>query len=91
MSATTNPKTNVTIEAGEDELKFKVGLTEFTQFQNEFMPNNKVAPSVNFLNKCVDEEHRDAVNTLCDQGMAIELAQLVSSEFQPAIELKVKK
>ena len=89
MSATN--KKRVTVKAGSNELKFEVGIAEFTAFQNEFMPNNKVAPSENFLMKCVHPEQRDALAELCDQGFAIDLAQIVAGEFRPEISISVKK
>ncbi|QQD22282.1 hypothetical protein GJQ54_11115 [Oceanospirillaceae bacterium ASx5O] len=84
-------KKKVTLEVGAQEFNFAVGIAEFTAFQNEFLPNNKVAPSENFLMKCVHPEQRDALIKLCDQGLAAELAQHVAGEFRPDLAIRVKK
>lgn len=89
MSATAKKKVALTV--GENEFNFEVGIGEFTQFQNEFLPNNKVAPSENFLTRCVKPDQRDALADILDQGYAVELAQLVAGEFKPEIKIEVKK
>jgi hypothetical protein len=81
----------VVVTVGSDELTFNVGLTAFNEYQNEFLPQNKVAPSENFLTKCVESENKEKLLEICDQGFTIELANMVASEFKPALELKVKK
>lgn len=83
--------TPVTIGNGEGELRFDVTLKAFNDYQDEFMPNAKVAPSENFLAKCVHPEDKEQLLDYCDKGYTIELAQLVATEFKPEIEFKVKK
>ncbi len=84
-------KKKVTLEVGATEFNFAVGIAEFTAYQNEFLPNNKVAPSENFLVKCVHPDQRDALVALCDQGLAVEIAQHVAGEFRPDLAIRVKK
>lgn len=81
----------ITLEIGADELRFNVDLTAFNGFQNEFLPNNKVAPSHNFLMKTVHPDDRETLTALLDQGMAIHLAQAVAGGFTPEVEIRVKK
>lgn len=88
--AESNKKT-VDLLVGETELNFKVGLAEFTSYQNEFMPNNKVAPSENFLMRCVQNDQKEALADFCDQGLAVELASAVAEQFKPAVTITVKK
>lgn len=83
--------TPVTLEINKKEIRFGVTLAAFNNYQDEFMPNAKVAPSENFLVKCVHPDDKEEVISLCDQGYTIELAQMVASEFKPALEIKVKK
>ena len=83
--------TPVILEIGKKDLRFGVTITAFNDYQDEFMPNLKVAPSENFLFKCVHPEEKEEVLNLCNQGYTIELAQMVASEFKPALEIKVKK
>jgi hypothetical protein len=89
MAATSKKK--VVLNVGEGELRFEVGINEFNALQNEMMPNNKVAPSENFLVKCSHPEDKDKLIEYCDQGFAIDLAQLVAEQFKPALEISVKK
>lgn len=84
-------KKKVTLEVGKSAFDFQVGLAEFTAYQNEFMPNNKVAPSENFLMRCAHPEQKEAIAELCDQGLAIEMASAVAEEFKPDVAIKVKK
>lgn len=84
-------KKKVTIQAGETELNFDVGIGAFNKFQNDFLPQNKVAPSENFLTACIKKGQEEALIDLCDKGLSIELASLVAAEFKPEIELTVKK
>lgn len=84
-------KKNVVLNVGEGELRFKVGINEFSSFQNDFMPNNKVAPCENFLCKCVHSDDKERLIQLCDQGLAVDLGQAVAAEFKPDIAISVKK
>lgn len=84
-------KKNVTLKVADTEFNFAVGIAEFNSFQNEFLPNNKVAPSENFLTRCVKQEQREKLTELCDQGLAIDLAQMVAAEFKPEVKIEVKK
>lgn len=86
-----NSKKKVKLEVGKNAFDFQVGLAEFTAYQNEFMPNNKVAPSENFLMRCAHPEQKEAITELCDQGLAVEMASAVAEEFKPDVEIKVKK
>lgn len=84
-------KKDVKILIGEDKLRFAVGINEFNGLQNEMLPNNKVAPSENFLVKCVHPDDEEKMIDWCDQGFAIELAQMVAEEFKPEVVISVKK
>ena len=84
----------IVIQVGEGkdkkELKFNVDMGDFERYQNEFMPNSKVAPSKNFLNRVVADDSKDDLDALIKQGYAVELAQLVVGEARPQVELTVK-
>lgn len=84
-------KKQVTLDVAGEELKFEVGIKEFTDYQNQFMPNNKVAPSENFLTFCSVGEQKDQLIDLFDRGYGVELAQIVAAEFKPEITIEVKK
>ena len=89
--ADTNGK-KVTIQVGDHELKFVVDTKAYNSYLNEMLPNNKVAPSENFLKRCLaDQSQAELLESFCDQGLALNLASTVSEEFVPALEIKVKK
>ncbi len=84
-------KKKITLCAGKAELKFQVGISEFNKLQNDMLPNNKVAPSENFLMSCIDDSQKKELVVLFDQGFGLELSALVVAEFKPEMELTVKK
>ncbi|MEH6649984.1 MAG: putative phage tail assembly chaperone [Motiliproteus sp.] len=80
----------MTIQAGEQDLKFTVTVDDYHGYQNAFQPDNKVAPSRNFLTRTVDADDKEALEALLDQGYAAELATTVAGNFKPALEIKIK-
>ncbi|MDP2548900.1 putative phage tail assembly chaperone [Oceanobacter sp. 4_MG-2023] len=81
----------ITVCAGSTELRFSVDLMAFHAFQNDFLPNNKVAPSNNFLMRTIHPDDKESLNALLDMGQAINLAQAVAGEFTGDVEITVKK
>lgn len=76
---------------GED-LAFDVTVEDYNAYINEMMPNNKVAPSHNFLMRTVAHDHRDRLAAVLKlPGAAIELAGAVVEAFRPEISITVKK
>ncbi len=84
-------KKKIVIEGGKSPLKFDVGVTAFNKLQNDMLPTNKVAPSENFLMACIDDSQKDYLVELFDQGLGLDLAQLVAEQFKPEIKFTVKK
>lgn len=84
-------KKDVVLNVGEAELRFAVGINEFNGLQNEMLPNNKVAPSENFLVKCVHPDDKEKMLDYCDQGFAIDMASMVAEQFKPEVVISVKK
>lgn len=84
-------KKDVVLNVGEDELRFAVGINEFNGLQNEMLPNNKIAPSENFLVKCVHPDDQEKMIDWCDKGFAIDMASMVAEQFKPEVVISVKK
>ena len=82
---------NITLKVVNDEIRFKVDMLAFNSFQNEMMPDNKVAPANNFLMRTVHPEDKKVLEGYLDQGYAIDIAGFVSTEFKPALEISVKE
>lgn len=88
----TLPENAVTLVIGDTELTFVPTELAYNQLQNDFMPDNKVAPLKNYLNRIVIAEHRDALKALLSKpGMPANVATAVNKEFIPEVEITVKK
>lgn len=83
-------KKQIVITAGALDLVFNVTTDEYHRYVNETTMDNKVAPARNFLSRTADADSKQAVEEMCGEGMALDLAALVLQEFKPKIELSVK-
>ncbi|ACR69440.1 hypothetical protein DBV23_15880 [Edwardsiella ictaluri] len=82
----------ITLQIGEQELTFAPTPQAYDTLQNDFMPNNKVAPLKNYLRRIVIKDHRQALDTLLQKpGMPAAIASAVNDEYAPNIEIIVKK
>ncbi len=84
-------KKKIVIEGGAKPLKFDVGIADFNKMQNDMLPTNKVAPAENFLMACIDPSQKDYLVELFDQGLGLDLANIVGEQFKPAMVFTVKK
>lgn len=82
----------VTITVNGNDIVFEPNTTMYNKYVNEFMPNNKVSPAQNYLQRIVTKESKDALNeALLIPGAAIQLADAVNAEFIPELEISIKK
>lgn len=73
------------------ELTFKPSMQDYNKYINELMPDNKIAPSHNYLRRIVDKESKEALDTLLAKpGAALQLAAKVNEQFVPELEIEVK-
>ncbi|KAB7715705.1 hypothetical protein GBN32_00260 [Plesiomonas shigelloides] len=85
-------ETQITLNVGGQELTFEPTLQAYNTLQNDFMPNNKIAPLKNYLNRIVIKAHREALAALLEKpGMAVSIAEAVNGEYVPDVEITVKK
>ncbi|HAY0227937.1 TPA: putative phage tail assembly chaperone [Escherichia coli] len=88
----TTTENTITLQVGENELTFAPTVKDYNDLQNDFMPDNKIAPLKNYLRRIVIKEHRDLLNELLEKpGMPATLATAVNNEFVPDVEITVKK
>ncbi|EEQ3298438.1 putative phage tail assembly chaperone [Escherichia coli] len=88
----TTAENTITLQVGELELTFIPTVKAYNDLQNDFMPDNKIAPLKNYLRRIVIKEHRDLLNQLLEKpGMPASLATAVNNEFVPEVEITVKK
>tara|TARA_Y100000310_G_scaffold71917_1_gene67757 strand:- start:10609 stop:10872 length:264 start_codon:yes stop_codon:yes gene_type:complete len=85
-------KTIVLTIAGKD-LSFDVSTENYNGYLNDVMPDNKVAPSHNFVMRSVVESDKDELRKVLESspGAAMQISGLLQKEFAPAIEISVKK
>ncbi len=85
-------KTIVLTIAGKD-LSFDVSTENYNGYLNDVMPDNKVAPSHNFVMRSVVESDKDELRKVLERspGAAMQISGLLQKEFAPAIEISVKK
>ncbi|MDD4818122.1 MAG: putative phage tail assembly chaperone [Victivallaceae bacterium] len=81
----------IILTIGETELAFTVSLQDYNDYINAVKPDDKVAPSLNFLRRTVDPEQKELLKSCTDQGLHVELAGLLIQEFRPDVEIAVKK
>ena len=88
----TQTDNTITLQVGEYELTFIPTVKAYNDLQNDFMPDNKIAPLKNYLRRIVIKEHRALLNELLEKpGMPASLATAVNNEFVPDVEITVKK
>lgn len=87
-----NGNKQITVAAGDTELNFNVGLTEYNDLINKMTQTNKVAPMHQFLLRCAaDDDTKSAVKTYYAMGATLDLAGVLIEEYKPAVEFSVKK
>ncbi len=88
-----------TLIIAEQEIRFNPTQADHNQFVNEFMPNDKVTPSFNFLMRCVHDDDKAALKRLIlsddnvtPKGMAVvNLANTVAAGMSDQLEISIKK
>lgn len=81
----------ITLVVGGAELKFAPTTAGYNKYINELMPDNKVAPSHNYLRRVVTPECKEMLDALLEKpGVALQLAAKVNEQFVPELEIEVK-
>lgn len=81
----------ITLEVAGKELKFAPTMVAYNSLLNGMLPNDKVAPTHNYLKKIVCQESKDDLDELLKMpGAAMQLAAAINSKFVPALEITVK-
>lgn len=82
----------ITVTAGDDEFEFCVKTNDYNSYINALKPDDKIAPSSNFLRRTlVDKEKLEKLNALIDAGVGIDIASSIINEFRPEVEIAIKK
>lgn len=83
---------DIVLAIGGTDFAFRVETADYNAYINSLKPDDKVAPSVNFARRTlVDKAQRPALDELCEQGLAVDIAGALVEEFRPKLEIAVKK
>jgi len=83
----------LTLELDGKDVDFTVTREHFNRYTNDINMNDKVAPSQQFVMRCVEDDSKEDLKQYIKDtpGSEIELAGALSSEYKPDIEIVVKK
>lgn len=72
-------------------LVFVPNTTAYNKFINEMSMDNKVAPAVNYLNRIVATESKEALADIVKRpGAALQLVGKINDIYAPELEIEVK-
>ncbi|MNN94262.1 hypothetical protein D3C81_2128550 [compost metagenome] len=67
-------------------------MMAYNKYVNELMPNNKISPSINYLNRIVSADGKSALETaLKSAGAAMQIADVINEQFAPQVDIAIKK
>ena len=76
---------------GGVELVFTPNTTAYNKFINEMSMDNKVAPAVNYLNRIIAAESKEALADIVKRpGAALQLVGKINEIYAPELEIEVK-
>ena len=86
-------KQTINLTVNGIDFGFDVTPEDHNNLINEIMPNNKVAPNFNFLNRTVKPEQKEELQKFLDKhnGSIIQLGGTVAAAFAPQLEIEIKK
>lgn len=85
-------RAEITLEIGDQEFDFDIDVALLTKYINGLTQANKVAPSYNLLMNTVKQEQKARLKPLLvHPTTTMEIAGALVEEFQPKVEVTVKK
>lgn len=85
-------KYSLTLTVNGQDITFEPCMTAYNKYVNEFMPNNKISPAINYLNRIVTADSKTALETaLKSAGAAMQIADAINEQFAPQVDIAVKK
>ncbi len=92
MSDKAKIKVDLKINGELKTLTFEPNMTAYNKWINEISPDNKVAPSQQYLRRIVSEESKAELNTLLETvpGAGMKLTGRVNEIYAPDLEFEVK-
>lgn len=82
----------ITLTVDDKDIEFLVTSAAYSKFVNTMTPTNKIQPAHNFvMNTVTDDSRKDAIDILKKDGAGLQLSGLLIEEFQPDLNITVKK
>lgn len=87
----------ITVSVGDKDLEFNVDVTDYNQYINEQMPQDKVQPAYNFLVRTVAEESKDDFKQLAISDgkpnglIVLQIVGLITQEIGGSVSITIKK
>lgn len=84
--------TRITLEVNGIDLHFEPNSTAYNKLINEMSPTNKVAPIVNYLQRIVSSDSKDALAAVLENPAAsFQICEKINEQFAPALDIVAKK
>ncbi|CAI1950736.1 putative phage tail assembly chaperone [Serratia marcescens] len=85
-------KNTITLTINGTDITFEPSMVAYNKYVNEFMPNNKISPAINYLNRIVATDSKPALEAaLKIAGAAMQIADAINEQFAPQVDIAVKK
>ncbi len=85
-------RAEITIDVGGQDFVFDIDVAHLTKYINGLTQSNKIAPSHNLLMNTVKQEQKAKLKPLLvHPTTTMEIAGALVEEFQPKVEVTVKK
>ena len=93
QQSTDKNKQEFTLELNGKDVDFTVTREHFNRYTNDINMNDKVAPSQQFVMRCVEEDSKENLKEYIKStpGSEIDIAGALSTEYKPDTEIVVKK
>ncbi len=85
-------KNTITLTINGTDITFEPSMVAYNKYVNELMPNNKISPTINYLNRIVSAESKPALEAaLKSAGAAMQIADVINEQFAPQVDIAIKK
>ncbi|MEA5670752.1 putative phage tail assembly chaperone [Pseudomonas sp. MH2] len=85
-------RAEITLEIGGEDFDFEIDVAHVTKYINGLTQANKIAPSHNLLMNTVKQDQKAKLKPLlAHPSTTLEIAGALVEEFQPKVEVTVKK
>ncbi|EAA5550816.1 hypothetical protein IP180_004047 [Salmonella enterica] len=82
----------ITLTVAGTDIRFIPTEAIYNKFVNEMAMDNKVAPTKNYLTRCVHPEDRESLGKVIDRpGAALQIAAKLNENFAIDLDITVKK